>query len=256
MRRSEVRHSSVISSRSRRRRLAVLRRGQPRIVESREEDGAAPEGDEGRPASRLGRMGGEDRADRQPTDERVELGIRPAEPAQPGHRIRHRILEDAVARRALAPAQGADPAARLGQVDQPEIERERPDDRLGGAEVEGAQLVVESGALERVVVAAQRDRPAPDPLDRGEQLGARLLRDDLAEQGAQQPDLGRQRVAGPGRPDPERFGRDRGRGPSAARPRHALMRPAHAAPGAPAPADRSARPSHHRTATFPAATFP
>ena len=178
--------------------------------------------------------------DRKPTDERVELGIRAAEPAQPGHRIRHRIVEDTVARGALAPAQGADPTACLGQVDQPEIERERPDDRLGGAEVEGAQLVIESGALERVVVAAQRDRPAPDPLDGGEQVRACLLRDDLAEQGAQQPDLGRERVAGAGRPDPERLGGDRGRGPSAARPRHALMRPAHAAPGAPAPADRSA----------------
>ena len=116
-------------------RLAVLRRREPGIVESREEDGAASERDERRPASRLGRVGGEDGPDRQPTDEGIELGIRPAEPAQPGHRIRHRIVEDAVARRALAPAQGADATTRLGQVDQPEIERERPDHGLGGAEV-------------------------------------------------------------------------------------------------------------------------
>ena len=209
-------------------------------------------------------MGGEDGPDRQPANEGIELGIRPAQPAQPGHRIGHRILEHAVARRPLPPAQGPDPTARLCQVDQPEIEPERPDHRLGGAEVEGTQLVVESGALERIVVATQRDGPAPDPLDRGEQLGARLFRDHLAEQGAQQPDLRGQRVARPGRADPERFGRHRGGGPSGTGARHALTRSAHATrsrdpparPHCGALARTIPRPSHHRTATVPAATFP
>ena len=48
--------------------------------------------------------------------------------------------------------------------------------------------------------------------------GPGLLRDDLAEQGAEQPDLDRERVAGAGRPDPERFGRDRRRRPGAHEP--------------------------------------
>ena len=74
-----------------------------------------------------------------------------------------------------------------------------------------AQLLVEPGALDRVVVAAQGDRPPPDPLDEREQLRPGLLRDDLAEQRAEQPDLDRQRVARAGRPDPERLGGDRGR---------------------------------------------
>ena len=79
------------------------------------------------------------------------------------------------------------------------------------AEVEAAQLLVEARALDRIVVAAQRDRPSPDPLDEREQLGAGLLRDDLAEQRAEQPDLDRERVAGAGRPDPERLRGDRRR---------------------------------------------
>ena len=63
----------------------------------------------------------------------------------------------------------------------------------------------------RIVVASKGDRPAPDPLDEGEQLRPGLFRDDLAEERAEQPDLRRQRVAGAGRPDAGRF-RDDGRG--------------------------------------------
>ena len=104
--------------------LAVLGRGQPRVVEPREQDGAAAQRDERRPPAGLGRVGGEDRRDREPADERVELRVGPAQPAQPGDRVGDRVVEDAVARGALAPAQRPDPAARLGQVDQPEVERE------------------------------------------------------------------------------------------------------------------------------------
>ncbi len=74
------------------------------------------------------------------------------------------------------------------------------------------ELLVEPGTFERIVVAPEGDRPVADPLDGREQLGTGLLRDDLAEQRAEQPDLGRQRVAGAGRPDPERLGGDRRRG--------------------------------------------
>ncbi len=70
------------------------------------------------------------------------------------------------------------------------------------------QLLVETLALDRIVGAAERDRPLPDALDEREQLGPGLLVDDLAEQRPEQADLDRERVAGAGRPDPERLGGD------------------------------------------------
>ena len=191
--------------------LAILRRRQARIVEPGEEDGAAAERDERGPAPGLGRVRGEDGPDREAPDERVELLVGPAEAAQARDGMADRIVEDAIARGTFAPAQRPHPAARLGQVDQPEIEREGTDDRLGGVEIERAQLLVEPGALERVVVAAEGDRPLPDPFDQREQVRPGLLRDDLAEQGPEQPDLDRQRVARTRGPDPERLRGDRGR---------------------------------------------
>ena len=93
------------------------------------------------------------------------------------------------------------------------------------AEVEAAQLLVEALALDRIVVAAERDRPLPDPLHEREQLRAGLLGDDLAEQRPEQPDLDRERVARTGRPDPERLGGDRRRDAAAVRDRrHATHR--------------------------------
>ena len=83
--------------------------------------------------------------------------------------------------------------------------------RLGGVEIERAQLLVEPSPFERVVVAAEGDRPLPDPFDQREQVRPGLLRDDLAEQGPEQPDLDRQWVARTRRPDPERLRGDRGR---------------------------------------------
>ena len=237
IRRSEVRHSSVISSRSRRRTSrssdGVRRGSSSRASRTAQRPSATSVG----PPARLGRVRGQDRADRQPADERVELRVGPAEPAQAGDRIGDRIVEHAIPRRPLAPAQRPHPAARLGQVDQPEIEREGADDGLRGAEVERPQLLVEPGPLERVVVAAEGDRPPPDPLDEREQLRPGLLRDDLAEQGAEQPDLHRQRVAGARRPDPERLRGDRGR-----TPRNGSGGPR----GSPVP-----RPSRHPTRNLP-----
>ena len=108
-----------------------------------------------------------------------------------------------------------------------------------------AQLLVEPRALERVVVAAEGDRPLPDPLDEREQLRPGLLRDDLAEQRAEQPDLDRERVARTGRPDPERLGATAG----GRRRANALTR-AHRG------SDRSASESRHRPQPSAAATFP
>ena len=147
-------------------------------------------------------MCGQDRPDREPGDQRVQLGVRPADPAEPGDRVGDRTIEDPVARRALAAAQRADAAARLGEVDQAEVERERGDDGLGRTEIERSELLVEPGPFDRIVVASEGDGPVSDPLDGREQLRTGLLRDDLAEQGAEQADLGRQRVARAAEPIP------------------------------------------------------
>ncbi len=88
--------------------LAVLRGREARVVEPGEQDRAAAKRDQRGPPARLGRVGGEDRPDRQPGDERVQLRIRPAQPPQARYRVRDRIVEDPVARRALAPAQRPD----------------------------------------------------------------------------------------------------------------------------------------------------
>ena len=107
-----------------------------------------------------------------------------------------------------------------------------------------AQLLVEPRALERIVVAAEGDRPLPDPLDEREQLRPGLLRDDLAEQRPEQPDLDRQRVARAGRPDPERLRGDRR--PTRRRERAHAGHRTRTVP----------RPSRDPVATFRAATFP
>ena len=208
MRRSEVRHRSVISSR-RRRRISRSSDGVSRgSSESSQQDRAAPERHEGRPAAGLGRVRGQHRRDLEPGDQRVQLRVRPPEAAQPGDRVGHRIREHPVPRRALALSQRPHPAAGLGQVDQPEIQGEGADDGLRGTQVEPAELLVETLALDRIVGAPERDRPLPDALDEREQLGSGLLVDDLAEQRPEQADLDRERVAGTGRADPERLGGD------------------------------------------------
>ena len=81
-----------------------------------------------------------------------------------------------------------------------------------------AELVVETRALDRVVGAAERDRPPPDALDEREQLGSGLLGDDLAEQRPEQPDLDAR--AGRGRrPSRSRAARRRRPAETARRPR-------------------------------------
>ena len=207
IRRSEVRHSSVISSRSRR-RTSRSSNGVNRVSSSRASRIAhASERDERRPAARLRRVGRQDRGDRQTTDQRIQLRLRPSQPTQPGDRVRHRVLQHAVARRTLAPAQGADAAARFGQVDEPEVEREGADHGLRRAQVERPQLLVEPRPFQRVIVAAKGDRASPDPLDQGEEFRSCLFGDDLAEQcpaGGPPPPTGREHPPSRSRAAPRR----------------------------------------------------
>ena len=184
--------------------LAVLGGGQTRVVGARQQDRAPAQGHQSRSAAGLGRVRCQDGRDLEPGDERVQLGVAPAQTAQPGDRVGDRVRQDPVACRALASTQRSDPPARLGQVDQPEIEREGADDGLRRAEVEAAQLLVEPLALDRIVGAAERDRPLPDPFHEREQLGTGLFRDDLAEQAP--------RAAGPRPPAGRGHRRSRSRG--------------------------------------------
>jgi hypothetical protein len=105
----------------------------------------------------------------------------------------------------------------LGEVHQLEVERERTNDGLGPVEVEGAELVGELLAFERIVRPAERDHPLANALHELEQVGACLLRDDLAQQGAEQADFSGEGVARPGRTDARRLGAY-GRGGSRAPP--------------------------------------
>ena len=133
--------------------LAVLGGGQARVVEALQEPGAAPQRHERGPAAGLGRVRGEDWADAQARQHLVELGLVVTGPAQLGDRIGHRVVEEAVARGPLAAAERPDPAARLGEVDELEVERERGDDGLGGAQVQGVEV-------RGLALRGRRDRPS------------------------------------------------------------------------------------------------
>ena len=206
VRRSDVRHRSVISSRSRRRTSRSsdgVRRGS-----SSRSSRAAQRRSATSAVRRRASVGCAVRTRRRPTGARAGRRAlrRSARTGAVGDGLGDRIVEDAVARGTLAPPERPDPAPRLDEVDELEVQRECADDGLGRPEIEAAQVFVETPSLVGVVVVAQRDRASADALDELEQLRARLFRHDLAEQRAHQADLGRERVRGAGRADPGRFG--------------------------------------------------
>ena len=225
--------------------LGVLGGREARVVHAREQVATATQRDQDRPAARLGRVGGEDRRDRQGRELGVEVLVRPPERPQPPDRLGHRVVQDAVVGGSLAPSQGSDATARLGQVDQLEVERERADDGFRGAEIQSGEVLVEAATLGRIAFGAQPDRSLADPFHEIEQVRTGLLGDDLAEERAQQTDLGRERVAGAGRPDATGFRPDRDR--------HAARR---RGPVAKVAAGTGSGPSHHATATFRGPTLP
>ena len=104
-------------------------------------------------------------------------------------------------------------------------------------------------AERRIVAVAEVDGRAPEPLDEVEDLLAGLLRDDLAEERAEEPDLERERVARAGRADARRLGALRGRARGGAvPPRSALHRASRAG--------RFRNLARTRPQPFAAATFP
>ena len=120
--------------------------------------------------------------------------------------------------RARPRAERADALAFLGQVDELEVERERAGRGRRVVEVERRELRARAAPARCRArgrgrdAAPQGDRPPPDPLDQREQLGSRLLRDDLPEQRAEEADLVGERVARAAQPGSRGLGR-RGRKP-------------------------------------------
>ena len=189
--------------------VGILGRREARVVHAGEQVAAAPQRDQDRPPSGFGGMGGQDGRHGHRADLGIEVGVRPTERAQPPDRLAHRVVQHAVPCRPLASTQRPDASARLGQVDELEVQGERADDGFDGAQVQARQVLVESPSLGRIAIGSEPDRPAPDAFDEIEQVRTRLFGDDLAEQRTEQPDFGRERIAGTGRADPAGFGPDR-----------------------------------------------
>jgi hypothetical protein len=70
-------------------------------------------------------MGGEHRRDPQPLEDLVEVGVRPVTSSQPGDSLCDGVIEQPITRGTFAAAQRADPGARLGEVHELEVQRER-----------------------------------------------------------------------------------------------------------------------------------
>ena len=199
------------------------------VVERVEQPPDPAQRDQQRAPPGLGGVGGEHRVDL----DRAQ----PAPRARPGRvtaasRSTASPRDSSIGRPFAAPRprpQHADPLALLREVDELEVEGERAGDGRRVLDVErprsprprrsrsmsGSRTT--SGSPRRSAIVRRRMRSTER-----EQLGTGLLRDDLAEQRAEQPDLVRQRVARAAQPGPRRLGRDgrkpgrprAGRGPS------------------------------------------
>ncbi len=120
-----------------------------------------------------------------------------------------RLPRVVVPTRPLPPARGSDAIALLGEIDEPEVEAEGPDDDLGPFDVKPRERRGKRSPLPGIVLAAEPDRGLPDLLDEVEEVAPGLLGDDLAEERAEQVDLERELIARPGGPDRRRLGTNR-----------------------------------------------
>ncbi len=194
--------------------VGVLVGGDQRVVEVVQQPPDPTLGDQQRPPPGLGRVGGQDRVDPGSLEDRghrrpIVLGTEGRDGLADG-------FGDGAPLGAPGPrAQGADPLPFLGQVDQLEVDGERP--AHGGELVEGqgGDLGIEPAPFrigldgDRRVAAPEGDHPPADPLDEQEQPPAGLLGDDLAEQRSQEANLPPHRVAGAPETGPRRLGGDR-----------------------------------------------
>ena len=185
--------------------LDVLVGREAGVVQVVEEPEAAAQGDEGRPTARLGGMGREDEPDGQLAEQRLAL-CRGVLARQPSDGRVDGTLQPSRGGPTRALAEPPHAVLLLGQVGEVEVQGESAGQVLhllrGELLEHGAQLA----AVGRAAGAPQVDGQATDTLDDPEQVLARLLGDDLAEQRAEQLDLARERVAGPGCADAQRLG--------------------------------------------------
>ncbi len=163
-------------------------------------------------------MGGQDRRDPQPGEHRVEIGIRPVASTQSCDRLGDGVIEESVTRGPLPAPKRPNARPRLGEVDELEVQRERRDDGFRIAELERIELRLQAFAFLGLVAATEVDRRETQPLDEVVDALPGLLRDDLAQERSEQPDLERQRVPRARRTDTAGF---RGPGRSCSLPRGA-----------------------------------
>jgi hypothetical protein len=178
-------------------------------------------------------MGREDRRDPKVADRREDRLVRRSVPAQPLDRGTHGrvgVLGGRLGRErgAAPPTRRALPVATpgrayelalLGEVDEPEEQTEGTDDDLRAVGGQASQLRHERRTERRLVAAAKADRRPADAFDEVQQVATGLLGDHLAQERAQEPDLGRERVADVAGPDRRRLATDR------------VVRPCRGAPG-------------------------
>lgn len=154
-------------------------------------------------------MGGQDRADPQPRQHGIEVGVRSPTTPQASHGLSDRVVEQTVPCRSLTTPERPDARPRLRQIHELEIQRERGDDRLGIVELKRVKLGLEAPPDIGLFVMAERDRRLAQPLDEIVDRLAGLFGDDLTEERAEETDLERKRIAGATRPDPGRLSRSR-----------------------------------------------
>src|SRR4029079_1296433 len=135
---------------------------------------------------------------------------------QPCHRLGDRVIKESVTRGPLPAPKRPNARPRLGEVHELEVQRERRDDGFRIAELERIKLRLQAFAFLRLVAATEVDRRETQPLDEVVDALPGLLRDHLAQQRSEQPDLERQRVPRTRRTDTSGF---RGPGRSCSLPR-------------------------------------
>ena len=177
--------------------LRILHGTQARIVHLLQEPIAASQRRQHRAAPGLRRVRGEDRRDPHPPEQLHDALARPAALRQPVDRRVRASLGGTSSRSPVGP-EAPDALPLFRQVDELEVEAEGGGQRLGLADFERVELGGKRALGRLVARLPESDGAQPGPLDEVEQVRAALLGDDLAQQGAEQLDLARERVPSSG----------------------------------------------------------
>jgi hypothetical protein len=160
----------------------------PRVGERLERGGRLGDVVEDGSPPRLGGVGGEHRHDEHPVEERLDLGGAPPGGGHAGHRRRDRPLDR---RRPVAVPgpQRPQPLDLLGCVHEVEEDRVRLGEEREVVDRETGEAGGEGVPSPGQLAAPQRDGGPPRGLDELQRPGAPQLRDGLAEDAAQAPDV-------------------------------------------------------------------